>query len=130
MFEPIPKPGKKKIRDPRYERGRDFETRLVKILRQKGIKAWRDGKSGAGQFKADLHIPGQALHLEAKDHDKIAIREFWAQAIKDSGYKTPLLALALDEYTAVAVIRFEDFCDLLKTILDDTADLTELRSRK
>jgi hypothetical protein len=117
-----------KIRDPRYQRGRDFETKLAKIMRQKGITAYRDRMSGAGQHKADLRIPGQQLHLEAKSHDKIRLGEFWAQTISESGYKTPLLVVDLDGYTALAVLRFEDLCDLVRTIQDDTETITELRS--
>jgi hypothetical protein len=35
--------------------------------------------------------------------------------------------LALDQYTAVAVLKFEDLCDLLKTIADDTETIMALR---
>lgn len=129
MIQPIPKPGHKKIRDPRYDRGRDFEMRLAKVMRQKGIKAYRDSKSGAGNYKADLHLPGQQIHLEAKSHEKIRLHEFWAQTITDAGYKTPLLTVDLDGYTALAIMKFEDFCNLIKTIQDDSANLTELRSK-
>lgn len=121
---------KKSERSDSYNRGREFESRIATIVRRKGFRAARDSKSGAGWNKSDVRVPGLNLHIEAKSHEKIRLPDFWAQTTEHAGFKTPVLMLDLGGREDLAVMRIEDFVDMLAVMRDDAEALTELRSKK
>lgn len=111
------------------KRGRDFEVYIAKLIRQKlKTAAARDKRSGAGDFfKADIRIPGQDFFIEAKSQEKTRIAEWFKDACDKSGYKTPLLVVDQGGHYDMAVLRLADLLDLVKTIIDDTETIKELR---
>jgi hypothetical protein len=118
-----------KVRSEAYTRGRDFETRIAKLIRQKlGIKAIRDPRSGAGQvYKADIAVPGMQVHIEAKSQKTIKLGEWWSQTIKDAGYKVPVLMIELGGYEDLVALRINDYLDMVKVTQDDSELIKELQ---
>lgn len=110
-------------------KGRSFETDVAKQLRRKGIKAYRDKRSGAGDiYKADISAPGFSFHLELKAQKTIKLLDWWRQA--KSGcpiYKTPALMIESDGGDRLTVLATEDFMNMVKTIKDDAETITKLR---
>lgn len=110
------------------KRGKDFETRIAKLMRQKGFKAFRDSRSGAGDlYKADISCPGFFFNIEAKNQETIKVLDWWRQSRAGCpGYKRPLLLMDTKEGD-LAVLEFSDLLDLIKTISDDTDTIAALR---
>lgn len=104
-------------------KGRDFELRLGRIIRQKGFKAARDARSGAGWTqKADIRIPDLPIHIEAKYQENINIKDWFRQAVSGSfvGNRTPIVVFKADHET-LATLRFDDLLNLYREIEDLTA---------
>lgn len=117
-------------------RGKEFEKRLAKLIRQKlhaahDIKAVRNARSGAGEvYKADIDVPGLAWHIEAKSQETIKLREWWRQTVEGcSPYKSPLLVIDDTGHDEWAIMRFSSFLDLVKQVLDDTERIKMLMSQ-
>lgn len=114
------------------DRGKRFEMRIAKDLRRYGVNAYRNKRSGAGDvYKADIDAPGFRFSIEAKDQETIKLREWWAQAVSATpSYKDPMLVIAPNEYTTLAVVRLDDILGLIRQVNDDTATIKELRERE
>lgn len=101
-------------------KGRDFELRLGRIIRQKGFRAARDSRSGAGWTqRADVRIPDLPIHIEAKYQENIRVKEWFEQAVNGSfvGNRTPIVVFKADHET-LACLRFDDLLNLYKEIKD------------
>ena len=111
------------------DKGKSLETRIAKAVRRIGFPASRNARSGAGElYKADIDSPGFAWSIEAKNQATIKVREWWEQTVSATPiYKNPMLVVALDEYHELAIVRLEDILNLIKTNLDDTETIKELR---
>lgn len=112
-------------------RGKDLETRVAREVRRiMKVPAARDPRSGGGWYKQDIRIPGFDFALECKNQQTIKLRDWWEQTTTVCPvYKTPMLVIAPDEYTELAVVKLQDILGLLKQIEDDRLTITELRSK-
>lgn len=99
-------------------KGKDFELKLARLIRQKGFKAGRDSKSGGSWWqRSDLRTPDLPVHIEAKDQATIKVREWFAQAASGTYNRTPVVVFKAD-HEILACIRFNDLLDLYKEIAD------------
>lgn len=114
------------------DKGKQFEQRIAKALRRHGVTAFRNKRSGAGDvYKADIDAPGFRFSIEAKAQETIKLRDWWKQTVAATpGYKQPMLVIAPDEYTALAVVYLDDILELLTQINADTATIKELRANE
>lgn len=109
-------------------KGKALETKIAKLMRRHGFTAFRDKRSGAGIYKADIAAPGFNYSIEAKAQATIKLREWWAQTVAATpGYKSPMLVVALDEYTELAVVKLDDILALLAQVQEDTETIITLR---
>lgn len=112
------------------ERGKAFEKKIAKILRQKlGVKVERDKRSGAGHNKQDISdwMNELPIKLELKDQKTIKVREWMRQAVNATvAGQVPVMAFATDDET-LACIRFSDLLDFLVEIRDQKAEIALLR---
>jgi len=112
------------------QRGSKFELQIASCLRKKlGAKVTRDKQSGAGVNKADISDYYQTIpfHIEAKDHERINIKDWMRQAINSaSGSQKPTLVFKMDD-EVIAALRFSDLIDLTKEVQDLQAIIADLR---
>ena len=92
------------------EKGSRFERELVEIAKKHGLEnSYRVPLSGGGSIKNDVHIKvGRTLwEIEAKK------RANGFKFIYDNIKDADILVIGADRKRPLAVIDFEDLCDLL-----------------
>jgi len=100
------------------KKGNAGENRFANWLYQNGIKAWRNGSSGAGMYKGDINNSIDYT-FEVKTVKRIGLLEAWKQVNRDSSIarNTPALAIHFDNMpndTWLMVLHSEDWVALLK----------------
>ncbi len=101
----------------RRQKGKDFERRVSKDLRESGLdkKARRMPCSGALEdLKADI-ITSLPIHIEAKRQEKWNVDEFYKQA--KSGKKSQEIAIVVMKKSnkdTMAMLTWKDLIQLMK----------------
>lgn len=112
-------------------KGKSLELTIAKTLRKKlGIKVERDKRSGAGTNKSDISDWNRELplHIEAKNHKTIKIKEFFAQAEQASSVgQAPTVVFTADR-EILACLRFDDLVNFIAEIQDYKAIIEDLRA--
>lgn len=100
------------------KKGNKGENQLANWLQANGIKAYRNGASGATQYKGDVYNELD-LTIEVKTVKKLNLMEAWRQVNRDSSLarNTPTLAIHFDGMPKdewLIVIHSETWLDYLK----------------
>lgn len=108
------------------DKGRSLERAIAALIRRKlkGVNVQRDKRSGAGSHqKADLvdWFNQTGLHIEAKNHKTVSIKEWYRQAKAGACYgQAPTVVFTADEHILA--------CLSLNDLLDIVAELHQLRA--
>lgn len=113
------------------DRGRRFEQEVARQLRKKlGARVTRDRRSGAGSHqKSDIndYYRETGLHIEAKSHQTIKIKEFYRQA-QDGASVGQVATVVFDlESQTLACMSFDE---LLNIIAERNELFREIRTLK
>jgi Holliday junction resolvase len=100
------------------KKGNHGENEFANWLQENGIKAWRNGSSGAGLYKGDINNSIDCT-FEVKTVKKINLLKAWGQVSRDSSiaHNSPVLAIHFDgmgKRQWLIVIHSEDWIDLIK----------------
>jgi len=100
------------------KKGNHGENLFANWLFSHGIKAWRNGSSGAGLYKGDINN-GIDVTFEIKTVKKINLKDAWYQVNKDASiaHNMPVLAIHFDGMAKnqwLMVTHSEDFIEMLK----------------
>lgn len=110
------------------KRGRHLEQEVAGIIRRKTKdKAVRDTRSGANWHRrSDIHT-SLPIHIEAKDHATVKIKEWFRQAKGSAAaLHIPVVAFRADEHI-LATLEFGKLIDLYVEIADLEAEIEFLR---
>ncbi len=102
------------------KKGNHGENEFANWLYENGIKAWRNGSSGAGMYKGDINNSIDYT-FEVKTVKKINLKDAWYQVNRDSSiaHNTPCLALHFDGMAKknwLMVLNSESWLDMIKKI--------------
>lgn len=100
------------------KKGNHGENEFANWLYENGIKAWRNGSSGAGMYKGDINNSIDYT-FEVKTVKKINLLKCWQQVNRDSSIarNTPALAIRFDHMPKrnwLMVLNSEDWLELIK----------------
>jgi hypothetical protein len=110
-----------------FERGKAFEQKVAKMIRLKIDKnAKRNPGSHANWNRRSDVYSELPIHLEAKDHEIVKIKEWYRQAEGAAFGKTPVVAWQMDN-EVMATLRLEDLLDLFVEIADQKLEIEDLR---
>lgn len=95
------------------KKGNHGENEFANWLQENGVKAWRNGSSGAGQYKGDINNSLDCT-FEVKTVKRINLQEAWRQVNRDASvaHNTPVLAIRFDNMPKrnwLIVINSEDW---------------------
>ena len=108
------------------KKGSDAEREVAKILRKKGIPAKRMLLSGGGYLKGDIYA-NVPWSFEIKRQEKMNFWPWWEQAVADAGMsKNPVVVYRPNHRPWIAMIRLEDFADLLVENIQLNEQIREL----
>lgn len=111
-------------------KGVTLERAIAKTLRSKlGVKVERDKRSGAGTNKSDISDWNRELplHIEAKNHKTIKIKEFFAQADAAASMGQAATVVFTADTEVLACLRFSDLVNFIAEIQDYKAIIDDLR---
>lgn len=102
------------------KKGNEGEDDFASWLFSHGIKAWRNGSSGAGMYKGDVNN-SMDYTFEVKTVKKINLQKAWYQVNRDSSVarNTPALAIRFDgtpKKEWLMVIHSEDWIEMVKEL--------------
>lgn len=100
-----------------YRKGRDFELSIAKDLRSSGLdsKASRMPRSGSIETLEEDIITQLPIHIEAKNHAKWSIHEWYEQALKGcKSLKIPIVVAKRERDQAYAFLSWKDFIYLMQ----------------
>jgi Holliday junction resolvase len=100
------------------KKGNAGENAFANWLHSKGVKAWRNGSSGAGMYKGDINNSIDCT-FEVKTVKKINLKEAWYQVNRDASIarNMPVLSIRFDGMPKdewLMVTHSEDFIEMLK----------------
>ena len=91
------------------QKGSRFESDCVKVAKDHGLNAYKVPLSGAGTIKNDIHIKVGRTLWEVECKKRNDSFKFLYKNIEPAD----ILLVASDRKKTLAVIRYEDLCDLL-----------------
>lgn len=100
-------------------KGRRFEKFVLQYIRETlDAHAYQPAGSGNGLEKGDVYLPNHDVVIEVKNQSHIKLLEWWEQTEEQAHHQMPALIIRhpkfAEEKKTLAVIHFEDFCELLK----------------
>ena len=100
------------------KKGNHGENEFANWLFGHGVKAFRNGSSGAGMYKGDVNNSIDCT-FEVKTVKKINLLQAWQQVNRDSSvaHNMPVLAIRFDNMPKrewLIVSHSEDFIEMLK----------------
>lgn len=111
-----------------YNKGKAYELHVAKLLRRKiGMGTMRNRSSHTGGTRRSDVFTELPLHIEAKHHKTVHIKEWMAQAeaAKVQG-QTAVVAFRVDE-NDYACLRLSDLADLFVRIRDLEGQIEDFR---
>jgi len=111
-----------------YDKGKHYEEHVAKLVRRKLDKgAMRNkGSHTGGSRRADI-FTNLPIHIEAKHHENIRLKEWMAQAEAATSFShKPVVAFRIEESDYVCM-NLNDMLDLFVEIADLTAEVADLR---
>lgn len=100
------------------KKGNAGENAFANWLHSHGVKAYRNGSSGAGLHKGDINNNVDCT-FEVKTVKKINLMEAWRQVSKDASiaHNQPILAIRFDNMPKnewLITMHSEDFIEIIK----------------
>lgn len=110
-----------------YDRGKAFELKIAKMLRLKIDKHAQRNKGSHSNWNRRSDIYSELpIHIEAKDHETVKIKEWFRQAEEAAFGKIPTVVWQMDA-DVMATLRFDDLLNLFVEIADQKLEIAELR---
>lgn len=111
-----------------FDKGKGFEQDVAGMIRRKlQIAAVRDSRSGANWHRKSDIFSELPIHIEAKDHETVKIKEWYRQAEAAASFnQTPTVVFRADEFI-LATLEFSQLLDLFVRIADLEAENEDLR---
>ena len=112
-----------------YQKGKEYELHISKLVRRKADKgSMRNRSSHTGGTRRSDIFTDLPIHIEAKHHESVRIKEWMEQAEAAShGYETAVVAFRIDDHD-YACLNFNDLLDLFVQIADQQAEIEDLRA--
>lgn len=112
-----------------YNKGHAFELEVAKMIRRKGgdKSAKKNRGSHANWHRRSDIFTELPIHVEAKHHDNIRIKEWFAQAEAAASYSKIPVVVYRDDPEIMAALRFNDLLDLFVQVADLQAEVEDLR---
>lgn len=112
-----------------YDKGNAFEMEVAKMIRRKGgdKTAKKNKGSHANWHRRSDIFTELPIHVEAKHHDNIRIKEWFAQADAAASYSRTPVVVYRDDPEVMAALRFNDLLDLFVQVADLQAEVEDLR---
>lgn len=113
---------------PNNDRGRQFEDKIARLTRAKVDKsARRNAGSHSNWHRRSDIFTSLPLHIEAKDHETIKIKEWFRQADDAASFgETPVVVFHDDE-NIMAVLKYDDLLNFMVEIADLKAEVEDLQ---
>lgn len=111
-----------------YNKGKEYELHISKLIRRKADKGSMRNRSSHtnGARRADV-FTNLPIHIEAKHHESVRIKEWVEQAEATSNFgQTAVVAFRIDDKD-YACLNFNDLLDLFVQIADQQAEIEDLR---
>lgn len=111
-----------------YQKGKEYELHISKLVRRKADKgSMRNRSSHTGGTRRSDIFTDLPIHIEAKHHESVRIKEWMEQSEGASnGFQTAVVAFKIDEHD-YACLNFNDLLDLFVEIADYKAEIEDLR---
>ena len=112
-----------------YNKGKAYEMHVSKLIRRKADKGSMRNRSShtGGTRRADI-FTDLPIHVEAKHHESVRIKEWMEQAEAASNFgQTAVVAFRIDEHD-YACLNFNDLLDLFVQIADQQLEIEDLRA--
>ena len=112
-----------------YNKGKQYELHISKLIRRKADKGSMRNRSShtGGTRRADI-FTDLPIHVEAKHHETVRIKEWMEQAEAASNFgQTAVVAFRIDEHD-YACLNFNDLLDLFVQIADQQLEIEDLRA--
>ena len=105
------------------KKGNRGENEFANWLYANGIKAWRNGSSGAGMYKGDINN-GIDITFEVKTVKKLNLMKAWQQVSTDASkaHNTPTVAIHFDGMGKdqwLMVVHSNDWIEYIKKYNED-----------
>lgn len=110
------------------DKGRAYETHVAGVVRRKVGSGIRNAGSHANWHRRSDIYTELPIHLEAKHHENVRIKEWMEQAEAAKSFnQTAVVAFRIEEED-YACLKLTDLLDLFVQIADQTVELQDLRS--
>lgn len=111
-----------------YDKGKSYEQHIAQLVRRKADKgALRNRGSHANWHRRSDIFTNLPIHIEAKHHENVRIKEWVEQAEAAKSYtQTAIVAFRIDEQD-YACLQFDDLLNLFVQIADLQAEVEDLR---
>lgn len=112
-----------------YDKGKAYELHVAKLVRRKADKgSMRNrGSHTNGTYRSDIYT-SLPIHLEAKHHENVRIKEWMAQAESAKAFhETAVVAFAIDG-NDYACLNLNDLLDLFVQIADQQREIQDLHA--
>lgn len=110
-----------------YEKGKAYEMHIAKLVRRKADKGTTRNKgSHANSHRRSDVYTNLPIHIEAKHHENIRVKEWMEQAEAAKSFsETAVVAFRIEEED-YACLKFNDLLDLFVQIADLEAEVKDL----
>lgn len=110
-----------------YQKGKQYEMHIAKLIRRKADRGSMRNKSSTKGWRRSDVFTNLPIHVEAKHHENIRLKEWLAQAEAAASFtQTPVVAFRIDEED-YAGLKFNSLLDLFVEIADLRAEIDDLR---
>lgn len=111
------------------DKGREYELHVAKIVRRKvGKNTKRNAGSHANWHRRSDIYTELPIHLEAKHHENVRIKEWMEQAEAAKSFnQTAVVAFRIEEED-YACLKLTDLLDLFVQIADQQLEIDDLRA--
>lgn len=110
------------------DKGRNYETHVAGIVRRKVGSGMRNAGSHANWHRRSDIYTELPIHLEAKHHENVRIKEWMEQAEAAKSFsQTAVVAFRIEEED-YACLKLTDLLDLFVQIADQKLEIDDLRS--
>lgn len=112
-----------------YDKGKAYELHISKLVRRKADKgSMRNRGSHTGGTRRSDVFTDLPIHIEAKHHENVRIKEWMEQAeAAANAFQTAVVAFRIDDKD-YACLNFNDLLDLFVQIADQTLEIQDLHS--
>lgn len=113
-----------------YDKGRAFEMKVAKMIRRKsGDKgAMRNKGSHANWNRRSDVFTNLPIHVEAKHHSNIRIKEWIEQAEAAKSFNETAVVAFDVEGEVMACLKFDELLNLFRQIADQQLEIEDLRA--